>query len=211
MLSEKKEQARQALIGMSTEANPVLRTQYENFINEIILSSHDIVNNVRLLTELVADKRLTKIVLVLLKKMLKTLQMLEEKEAFEVFYLILQNAFPVIDMSNLKILSDLVVAYLYQVMDISSPRVIDIYQMFLNELIASLQSQNIVHCCFFLSNFSLFTKMLNDLKIKIHLVFTRAQQTYQPTFDKLVEVLATIDTKAMINTDNFAAIQNLHL
>jgi hypothetical protein len=206
MLSEKKEQARQALIGMSTEANPVLRTQYENFINEIILSSHDIVNNVRLLTELVADKRLTKIVLVLLKKMLKTLQMLEEKEAFEVFYLILQNAFPVIDMSNLKILSDLVVAYLYQVMDISSPQVLDIYQMFLNELVASLQSQNIVHCCFFLSNFSLFTKMLNDLKIKIHLVFTRAQQTYQPTFDKLVEVLATIDTKAMINTDNFAFI-----
>ena len=206
MLSEKQEQARQALIGTSTEANPVLRAQHEAFINEIISSPGEVISNARILAGLVSDKRLTKIVLILFKKMLKTFQVLDEKEAFEIFYLILSQSFPVLDMSNLKILSDLVVSYLYQVMDISSPQVLEIYQMFLSELVVSLQSKNIVQGCFYLSNFVLFTKMLNDLKIKIHLVFTRAQQTFQATFDKLVEVLATIDIQTMISTDNFAFI-----
>ena len=64
-MNAKLEQIRQALYGLSSEPNAQLRLHYEAQINQLLTDQTQIPQNLAVFLELLSDKRLNKLILIL--------------------------------------------------------------------------------------------------------------------------------------------------
>lgn len=191
---------KEILMGLVYEANQQTREHFEAYINCVIEDSDNFLENMQTLSNFFSDKKISKQVLIIMKKITKHAVNLDENEANALFINVYGKIKVHLIESEFQLFSDFLIKYLNTVFGFNSQHSINFWQSLLNEFCFNFKSNNLNLCQF---NFHLITfldlvKFILPFLVTRNKFFVQCQKSLQQLFFQLMQSINLIGINTLI-------------